>query len=200
MKKKGRLICVEGIDQSGKKTQVGLLIKRLEKQGFQLEKISFPDYDTPLGKEIQAFLVGKREYNVHVRHILYAANRWERKPEIEEWLNKERLVIVNRYSHSNLAYGLANGLDIPWLLNLENGLPKADLVIVIDISPEASFKRKSFRRDIYERNLSFLRKVREAYMELSEKFPWVVVNGEKSIERTHENIWQVVNKFLKKKL
>ena len=143
MKKKGLLICVEGVDQSGKKTQVGLLIKRLKEKGLQVEETSFPDYNTPIGKEIQAFLNGNREYNVHVRHILYAANRWERKKGLVEWLNKKRLVIVNRYSPSNLAYGLANGLNLEWLLNLEKGLPEADLIIVLDASPEVSFKRKS---------------------------------------------------------
>ena len=197
MREKGLFICVEGVDQSGKKTQVGLLIKRLKEKGLQVEETAFPDYNTPIGKEIQAFLSGNREYNVHVRHILYAANRWERKKDLVEWLNKKRLVIVNRYSPSNLAYGLANGLNLEWLLNLEKGLPEADLIIVLDTSPEVSFKRKRVGRDIYERDLSFLRKVREAYIQLSQKFQWVVVNGEKSIKTSQENIWEVVNKYIK---
>jgi len=197
MRKKGLFICIEGVDQSGKKTQVGLLIKRLKEKGLQVEETSFPDYNTPIGREIQAFLSGNREYNVYVRHILYAANRWERKEDLVEWLNKKRLIIVNRYSPSNLAYGLANGLNLDWLLNLEKGLPEADLIIVLDTSPEVSFKRKSVGRDIYERDLSFLRKVREAYLQLSQKFRWVVINGEKSIKNSHENIWEVVNKYIK---
>lgn len=197
MRKKGLFICVEGLDQSGKKTQVSLLIKRLKEQGFQVEETSFPDYNTPIGKKIKAFLGGKREYDVHVRHILYTANRWERKEDIEGWLNKERLVIVDRYSPSNLAYGLANGLNLDWLLNLEKGLPEADLVIVIDTSPEVSFKRKSVGRDIYERDLPFLRKVRKAYVQLSQRFHWIVVDGEKPIKKVHDNIWKVVDKYLK---
>jgi len=194
MRIKKSLIVFEGLDQSGKKTQVELLIKNLKERGYQVEKMAFPDYNTPIGKEIKAFLRGEKEYNVHVRHILYAANRWERKEDIERWLDEEKFVLVDRYSSSNLAYGLANDLDLDWLLNLERGLPKADLIILIDTSPEASFERKHVGRDLYERDLSFLRKVREAYIQLSRKFNWIVVNGERSVEDVHSDIWGIVNR------
>lgn len=190
--KKKSLMVFEGLDQSGKKTQVELLVKNLKERGYQVEKMAFPDYNTPIGKEIKAFLLGEKEYNVHVRHILYAANRWERKEDIERWLDEEKFVLVDRYSSSNLAYGLANGLDLDWLLSLERGLPEADLIILIDTSPEASFERKHVERDLYERDLSFLKKVREAYIQLSRKFNWIVVNGERSIEDVHNDIWRIV--------
>lgn len=190
--KKKSLMVFEGLDQSGKKTQVELLVKNLKERGYQVEKMAFPDYNTPIGKEIKAFLLGEKEYNVHVRHILYAANRWERKEDIERWLDEENFVLVDRYSSSNLAYGLANGLDLDWLLSLERGLPEADLIILIDTSPEASFERKHVERDLYERDLSFLKKVREAYIQLSRKFNWIVVNGERSIEDVHNDIWRIV--------
>lgn len=190
--KKKSLMVFEGLDQSGKKTQVELLVKNLKERGYQVEKMAFPDYNTPIGKEIKAFLQGEKEYNVHVRHILYAANRWERKEDIERWLDEEKFVLVDRYSSSNLAYGLANGLDLDWLLSLERGLPEADLIILIDTSPEASFERKHVERDLYERDLSFLKKVREAYIQLSRKFNWIVVNGERSIEDVHNDIWRIV--------
>lgn len=190
--KKKSLMVFEGLDQSGKKTQVELLVKNLKERGYQVEKMAFPDYNTPIGKEIKAFLLGEKEYNVHVRHILYAANRWERKEDIERWLDEEKFVLVDRYSSSNLAYGLANGLDLDWLLSLERGLPEADLIILIDTSPEASFERKHVERDLYERDLSFLKRVREAYTQLSRKFNWIVVNGERSIEDVHNDIWRIV--------
>lgn len=192
----GILICIEGIDQSGKRTQVDLLIKRLRDQGYQAEKISFPDYDSPIGKEIKYFLNGKREYNVQVKHILYAANRWERIECIDEWLKKKKIVIIDRYYPSNLAYGLANGVNLDWLLNLEKGLPETNLVIIIDMSPELSFKRKLEGRDLHERDLKYLTKVREAYIKLSKKFNWVVLNGETSIIDIHENIWKVMNRYI----
>ena len=194
MRKKWPLICIEGIDQSGKKTQWKLLAKKLKAQGFQVEKTSFPDYSTPIGREIKAFLHGKRDYNVHVRHILYAANRWERKENIEKWLINN-IVLLNRYFPSNLAYGTANGLTLDWLLNLENGLPSTDLVIILDIDPEASFKRKRLDRDIFEKNLTYLRTVRNTYVQLSKRFHWVLVDGEKSIKNVHEEIWKRTTEY-----
>jgi len=192
-----KLLVFEGLDQSGKNTQVELLTRRLREQGCQVEKTSFPDYDTPIGKEIKAFLREERRYNAQVRHILYAANRWERKGDIERWLNEEKFVVIDRYYQSNLAYGLANDLELDWLLNLERGLPEADLVIVIDTPPEASFERKPAERDAYERDLSFLRRVREAYIRLSQRFSWVIVDGERSVEEVHNDIWELINRRLK---
>ncbi len=194
---KGFLIVFEGIDRAGKKTQVKLLTERLKGEGYKVEKLSFPDYSTPLGKEIKAFLDGKRDYNTQVRHILYAANRWERKDDLEKWLKDGRMVVVDRYYQSNLAYGTANNLDLNWLLNLEKGLPKEDLVIILDISPETSFVRKGVGRDLYERDLTFLGKVREAYHHLAERFGWVIVNGERKIEEVHNEVWRIIQELLK---
>ncbi|MCS4540939.1 MAG: dTMP kinase [Euryarchaeota archaeon] len=193
---KGSLIVLEGLDQSGKETQIKLLAKRLENEKYRFQKIAFPDYSTPIGKEIEAFLQGKRAYYLRLRHMLYAANRWEKKEDIESWLNQGKIVIIDRYSQSNLAYGLAHGLSLQWLFNLEKGLPRADLAIVIDVSPQTSYKRKQKNRDIYEMDLDYLTKVREAYLKLSRKFKWAVIDGEKSVKNVHAAIWKIVNKFL----
>jgi dTMP kinase len=196
MKKKGLFICIEGLDQSGKKTQAMLLSKILKNQGYEVEKITFPDYNTPIGKEIKAFLSGKRQYDVQVGHMLYAINRWEKRGYIETQIKNGKYLVTDRYYQSNLAYGLANGLNLDWLLNLERGLPEPDLVIVIDVSPDLSFKRKSRKRDLYERDLTFLKKVREVYIELSRKFKWITINGEAEIDKVKNNIWRIVEEYL----
>jgi dTMP kinase len=190
------LIVFEGLDQSGKKTQCNLLAEKLERKGYKVKMLSFPDYETPIGKEIKAFLNGERVYNAYVTQILYAANRWEKKEIIEEWLNKKGILIVDRYSQSNLAYGIAKGLSLKWLINLEKGLPKPNLVILIDISPITSFKRKLESRDVYEKNLDFLKKVREAYISLSKKFGWKIINGERSIMDVSKDVWNIVKHYI----
>jgi dTMP kinase len=194
------LICLEGLDQSGKKTQVELLIKRLRKEGWRTENISFPDYNTLIGREIKAFLCEERTYNVNVRHILYSANRWERMKDVARWIREKKIVIVDRYSPSNLAYGLASGLELAWLLCLERGLPKADLVIIIDVSADMSFKRKRSDRDVYERDLLLLKKVRQNYIRLSGRFNWVLIDGERKLEDVHSDVWKSVGKYLMKNL
>jgi len=192
----GRLVALEGIDKSGKGTQARLLKAWLENLGLKVETIEFPDYSTPIGKEIKAFLDGKRNFSAEVRQLLYVANRWERKRDIEKWIDDGRIVIADRYTPSGIAYGLANDLPLKWLLCLEEGLPKADLVVVIDITVDTSFKRMKKEQDIYERNYAFLEKVRNCYLKLSKEFNWVVVDGERSVGEVFSDIKMVVESFL----
>ena len=78
---------------------------------------SFPDYSTPIGKEINKYLHGKRKFPPQVIHCLLAANRWEKLDEIKKAQQKNSIVIMNRYRESNLVYGLVNGLKLEWLEN-----------------------------------------------------------------------------------
>lgn len=193
----GKLICIEGIDQAGKKSQVRLLAERLKQENHSVEVIAFPDYNTPIGREIQEYLRGARLFNPQVRQMLYTANRFERQEDITHWLKMGKIVIADRYTPSGLAYGLANGLNIKWMTSLEQGLPPTDLVIVLDISPEIAFQRRELKGDIYERNGVFLKKVRVAYLELAKKFSWVIINGERPIEIVAEQVWKIVTKRLR---
>ena len=188
-------MCLEGINGSGEGTHANLLVKKLREEGYKVSSVSFPDYATPIGKEIKEFLRGERDFSPVVRQFLYAANRWERKADIEGWLREGRVVVANRYSPSGLAYGLANGLDLDWMMNLERGLPSADVVIVIDVPVEVHFQRTK-GKDIYEVDGAFLERVRSAYLELAKKFKWKVVDGAKPIDKVAEEVWKLVSRFL----
>lgn len=193
---KGLLICIEGIDGSGERTNARLLVKKLKKEGYKVSSISFPDYTTPIGKEIKRFFQGKHDYTPEVRQCLFAANRWERKSDIEKWLNEGRIVIANRYTPSGLVYGLANDLDLEWMMNLERGLPPADMVIVIDVSVDTHFQRTT-KRDVYEKDRSFLERVRTVYLDLAKKFKWKVVDGERQVNEVAGKIWDLTSKLIK---
>jgi dTMP kinase len=86
------IVALEGIDKSGKGTQAELLFKRLRAAGHPVECIAFPDYETPVGKEIKRFLSGRVEFGPEVRQFLYVANRWERKRDIDMWLKEGKVV------------------------------------------------------------------------------------------------------------
>jgi dTMP kinase len=122
------IIVIEGGDQAGKKTQTQLLANALRKRKIKTKVFSFPDYSTPIGKEIKKYLNGKRKLPVQVVHCLLAANRWEKLKEIKDAISKNSVLIMNRYHQSNLVYGLVNGMKLDWLENLDAGLPKADLI------------------------------------------------------------------------
>jgi dTMP kinase len=195
-KAKGKLIIIEGLDKSGKTTQSKLLFNFYEKvYSGQVRLMNFPDYSTRIGSEIKLFLQGKVEYPNEVKHILLSANRWEKKFEIERLRKQNRIIILNRYYQSNLAYGLANGLNFEWLVNLDNGLPKEDIVIILDIDPIISYKRgmeNDFILDKFERDKIFLKKARKNYLDLAKKFKWHVINSDSDTNTIFEKIVNII--------
>lgn len=191
---KGKIIVFEGIDKAGKTTQAKLLEKKL---GRKCVRIDFPDYSTPVGKEIRQFLDGKRDYPDEVKMMLLSANRWERKDAIEKIVGKGTTVIMNRYYQSNLVYGVSKGLKLDWLLSLDKGMPKADLVIVIDIKPKTLVRRSKNVVDTFEKDLELIRLVKKNYRILAKKFKWRFVEGEKSVDEVHQQVLKIVTKFVK---
>ena len=196
-KKRGRLIAVEGIDQAGKRTQAHLLAVEIRKMELPVSVWNFPDYTTPLGKELKAYLAGEIRLDLHSVHLLYAANKWEVASELVDRIGRGRIVIVNRYSPSNLAYGVAHGLASAWLSSLEEGLPKPDVVVVLDVTPRTSFARKVRRRDLHEGDLTYLRRVRGAYLRLARRYGWKVVDGQHDSATVQELVWSQVYRFLR---
>jgi len=191
------IIVIEGGDQAGKKTQSVLLAKALKARKLKTKLFSFPDYSTPIGKEIERYLHGKRKFPPQVIHCLLAANRWEKVNEIQKAISKNSVLIMNRYYQSNLIYGLINGLNAQWLEHLDAGLPKADLVIVLDVPPKESFRRKKSNRDKFEKNKKFSQKVSITYRVIAKKKNWKLVDASRSKEEVHKSILKIfLNKFL----
>lgn len=191
------IIVIEGFDQAGKRTQSELLAKALRTKKLKCKIFSFPDYSTPLGKEIKYYLSGRRKFPPQVIHCLLAANRWEKLKEIQEALSKNYILIMNRYYQSNLVYGKANGLDLKWLLNLDAGLPKENLVILLDVKPKDSFTRKITRRDKFEKNKQFAQKIIHTYRTLAKKFGWKIVNASQTQKQVHKSVKEIAFRYLK---
>jgi len=189
-------IGMEGIDAVGKRTQTSILSSLLASKGLSTRTISFPDYGTTIGREIRKFLQGTKSYPQEVRALLYAANRWERKGEIEAIISRTDVTIVNRYTGSNLAYGMSNGLRQDWLMTLEVGLPKPDLVIVLDAPPVHLRPRRGFNKDTYERNLGLQERARRAYLNLASELGWKVIDATQGIDPTSRAITSVVSSAL----
>ena len=190
------IIVIEGGDQAGKKTQTELLFLALKKRKIKTATFSFPDYTTSVGKEIAKYLGGKRKFPPQTIHCLLAANRWEKLNEITKAQSKNSVLIMNRYYQSNLVYGLANGMKQKWLENLDAGLPKADLVILLDVSQKESFHRKKTNRDKFEKNKDFLKKISKIYRTMAKKKRWNIVDATKSKEEVHKEILKIFSKKL----
>ena len=192
------IIVIEGSDQAGKKTQSELLAQALKARKIRTKIFSFPDYTTPLGKEINNFLHGKRKFPPQVIHCLLAANRWEKLQEIKNAHSENSVLIMNRYYQSNLVYGVVNNLNLKWLQNLDEGLPKADLVIVLDVSQKESFSRKRSKRDKFEKDRKFLDEISKTYRKLAKKLGWKLVDASRTKEDVHQSIMEILSKKIAK--
>ena len=177
---RGLIVAFEGLDQSGKQTQAERLKAEVERRGRQAVLLDFPSYETHIGREIDEALHGGRDYRPDTMQLLYIANRYEKKPEIERLLADGVVVICDRYMASSIAYGEAQGLDAAWLREVQRYLPPAALTILLDIAPETAAGRKTTNRDKYERDLALLSRVRESYRRQAEADGWLRLDGERA--------------------
>ena len=122
----GLVIAFEGLDQSGKQTQAELLRDRLNAAHRSVFLLSFPDYGTPIGEEIERALRGARNYAPDVMQLLYVANRYERKADLQRWIDGGLILVCDRYTASSIAYGEAQGLEAEWL-----AVAAVDVAIVV---------------------------------------------------------------------
>jgi dTMP kinase len=180
MAHQGILIAFEGLDQSGKQTQAERLKTEVESRGRQSVLIDFPSYETDIGHEIEEGLHGRRDYGPDVMQLLYVANRYEKKPQIEQWLAAGVVVVCDRYRASSIAYGEAQGLDPEWLTDVQKFLPPPALTIFLDIAPGTAAGRKTDNRDKYERDLALLARVRDSYQRQAGAPGWLRLNGERA--------------------
>ncbi len=198
------IIVFEGIDSSGKETQSKLLYARLKKEGYDVEYIDFPRYETDVGKLIKK-LLKKRFVNTspEVAILLYALDRYMEMSR----LRAHKILIVDRYTPSNIAYWGAIIKDksiTRWIKQVESRLPQPDLIIFIDTPPETAKEfGKEKKHDEFEKWYELQKKVYGEYKKLAEKEGWIVIKTVKkgqirSIDEIHEEIYKKVKKFLKK--
>jgi dTMP kinase len=192
----GVLIVFEGLDQSGKQTQAELLRDRLKADRRKARLLSFPDYGTSIGEEIARALQGEREYGPDVMQLLYIANRYERRPELQRWLDGGLVLVCDRYTASSIAYGEAQGLDPAWLADMQKFLPSPALTIMLDITPETAVRRKSVDRDRYERDLAMQTRVRESYRRLAGERNWLRLDGERPKDAIAADVFNAVGSRL----
>ncbi len=172
------IVAFEGLDQSGKETQARHLRARIEQDGRKVHSLSFPDYETPIGREIARALSGEREFGPDVMQLLYVANRCEFRQKIDMWLKAGGIIVCDRYRASSIAYGEAQGLDPAWLEDIQRYLPRPTVTVLLDIAPETAVQRKASGRDKYERDLQLLARVRASYRRQAEAQDWVLIDGE----------------------
>ena len=193
----GKLIAIEGIDGSGKRTQVELLQKALVANRHAVYSTGFPQYDSWFGKMVGQFLNGDfgalETVDPHFSALLYAGDRFEAKFRLETALNQGKIVLADRYIGSNLAHQTARApaanrpAFISWIEHLEYNiynLPRETLVLYLRVPPRQAQQlvaRKSPRsytknkQDILEASLRHLEDAAAMYDELSRRPNWATI-------------------------
>ena len=201
MERKGFFLVIEGIDGAGGETQSGILRERLEKEGKRTVLVRYPDKEGEIGRVIYRHLEEGEIFPKEALCLLYIADFLKDKERILNALKQGRIVIADRYFTSTLVYQSVQGIRRENLLAIAEmfALPKPNLAILLDISPETSAERKRKEKgklDAFEENLDFLGKIRSEYLKVARNnvfCEWRVVNAERSIEEVAEEIWKIVS-------
>lgn len=215
---KGKLIVIEGLDGSGKSTQIEYLKNKL--RGRNVHQIKLPDYDSDSSALVKMYLRGDfgkkpEDVNAYAASAFYAVDRFANyKMKWKEFYDNGEIIISDRYTTSN-AYHQATKVPkddraefFYWLEDFEYGLlgiPEPNAVIYLDMPIEISQKMMTERyhgdetkKDIHESNLDYLYKCREAALDAADKMGWYVVkcnngNEPRAVESIGDEIFNIIS-------
>ena len=189
-------IVLEGVDGSGKSTQIANLQRMFAEQGIPTQYLHFPRFDAPyFGDLIARFLRGElgsiEQVDPYIVAMLYAGDRRDAAAMIRGWMDEGKVVICDRYVYSNIGYQCAKVADVAereklreWILSLEYdyfAIPRPDVSLFLDV-PFAFTERKLIqevregddraylngKKDIHEQSLDLQRAVRQVYIDAAE--------------------------------
>ncbi len=218
-----KLIIIEGLDGSGKSTQVELLQKYFENEGINYRKIKLPDYDSPSSTLVNMYLAGEfgksaDDVNAYAAGAFYAVDRFASyKLNWGKDYENGTLILADRYATSNSIYQMEK-IDeskwdeyLDWSADFEYekiGIPKPDAVIYLDMPVEISQRLMTKRyggdenkKDVHEANAAFLEKCRNSALYAAKKQGWKVVAcsdgvNPLSIDEIHKKIVNIVKEEL----
>lgn len=221
--KKGKLIVIDGLDGSGKSTQLELVQKKLEDMGVPVKPISFPDYESPSSALVKMYLNGEfsdnpEDINAYAASSFYAVDRYASYMKYwKEDYFSGKLILAARYVSSNAIHQMVK-LDeseydryLQWLYDYEHeklGLPRADKVIFLDMPTNISQKLLSkryngdeSRKDIHEAHVSYLENCRKTALYAAKKLDWTVIecsDGENPlpVDIISENVMKEISKVI----
>jgi dTMP kinase len=231
MAKYGKLIVIDGTDGSGKTTQTELLIKHLRKDGKQVKFIHFPRYKENFFGSFIGHCLSEQYYNwvnIHpkIASVMYAADRWESKKEIEDFLRRGYVVIMDRYISANQIHQGGKIVNvkkreafIKWLAEMEYGvfkIPKPDLTIYLSLPIKIVLKlikkrdykgaraylgnKKKQKKDVHEKDVNFMKNsIKSALWLAKTQKGWVKIDCAKNNTiDTRENIHEKIYEKVKK--
>ncbi len=192
----GWFIVFEGVDGSGKSTQIELLDMKLRDQGIDHVLEREPS-DGSIGRFIRQYAeAGDRYLQPETEALLFTADRFEHSKRIAQTLDQGISVICDRYYHSTLAYQGAAGVPVAWLKDLQKFTLKPDLVILLDVDPGKSLMRVSGRTLTIFESRDYLSRVRDLYLDFSHDGEMKIVDTSKPVDEVEAEVERLVEKLM----
>lgn len=193
----GKLVVIEGLDGSGKSTQLDLLYENLKKHGIECRAVSFPDYDNPSSTLVKMYLNGNfgtnpNDVNAYAASVFYTVDRYASyKAKWGEYYENGGTVVSGRYTTSNAVHQASKLSEdkwedfLSWLYDFEYnkiGIPKPDKVIFLDMPVEVSqklltkrYEGDNSKKDIHESDTVYLDRCRKAAVFTAKYSGWEII-------------------------
>lgn len=189
----GKLIVIEGLDGSGKSTQIARIKDWLSSRGAAFKQIKLPDYDDPSSTLVRMYLAGQfgdkpDDVNAYAASCFYAADRYASFKQHWQSDYERGIILADRYTTSNAVHQCSKLPEsewdayLDWLYDFEFeklGIPRPDLTVFLDMDTAVSQKLLSHRynndggkKDIHERDLDYLNRCRKAAYYAADKLNW----------------------------
>lgn len=215
--KRGKFIVIDGVDGSGKSTQLQMLVKAMRLEGHDVEEIHFPQYGFKSAGAVEEYLSGKYGLlDPFSASVLYAIDRFDASFKINSWLDAGKIVISDRYVTANAGHQGGKIDDkqerakyFKWLNDFEYNvlkIPKPDLNIILHMPAEVSrrlIESRGNEKDIHEKDKNHLERAERVFVEISSMFPntrmveCVTVNGELLAPQQISNkVWDLVRRIV----
>ncbi|MBE6153169.1 MAG: thymidylate kinase [Firmicutes bacterium] len=219
----GKLIVIEGTDCSGKETQTKKLVERLKGENKKVIKFSFPNYDSPTGKIIGGPYLGKPsicntwfdnpiKLDPKIASLYYAADRRYNFETINKYLNENYIVILDRYTPSNMAHqgckieSKQERLELyKWIEELEYKLlelPRPDIILFLHMPVDyiEQLRKNRTELDVHELDRNYLESAEQTYLELVDLYDYKKISCVKSdniktIDEIHEEVYNYIEKI-----
>lgn len=188
------MIAIEGIDGSGKTVIALEIVRFLSDLGYEAVYLKEPS-DSVYGQKIKN---SKTRFSPEEELFLFLHDREiDVKEKIIPALEKGKIVVMDRYYYSNIAYQSARGIEANKIRELNEKIaPKPDLVIILDVSPNTALKRIKPRGKLTAfENEGYLERVRENFLKIADERT-VIVNAEKPLEEVKSEVFEILKKLL----
>ncbi len=218
-----KMIVIEGLDGSGKSTQVELLKQRLIDNNIKIRQIKLPDYDNKSSTLVKMYLGGEfgsnpQDVNIYSASLFYAVDRYASFKNIwgDDYMGGT-LILADRYTTSNAVHQTVKlpktewDKYLDWLFKTEYEMmeiPAPDAVIYLDMDVDISqrlmskrYEGEEAKKDVHEANVGYLKACREAALYAADRFNWNVVTcfeGENPlpIEVIGNKIWDIIKEII----